>query len=396
MKICFITTTIFNLGGVQRVVSVLASELSKNNKVDIICTNKEFKINREMYNLNSNVNISFNKELLNKKLTNKVICKISQKLNSSTGIFNKLNMVDMLTNIYYPSEIQDNFITYLNLQKYDLVIGVEGYYSLLLGIIGNKLNAKTIGWQHNSYDAYLHNKDQYYWNQDKLFKKYIPMLDKYVVLTNDDKDKYKEQLEIDCEVIYNPLSFESHVKSSCSERNIIFVGRLLEVQKGLDLLIEAFSIVHKTKKEWDLKIVGDGIDKENLISNINKHNLQDNVLLIGKCDNVKEHYLYSSIFVSTSRWEGFGLAITEAMECGLPVVAFDNSGPKEIINKPNINGILVENHDADKLANEIIKLIEDEEKRKNMSLESIKRAKDFKAENIIKKWNEIIEETQRT
>lgn len=58
MKICFITTTIFNLGGVQRVVSVLASELSKNNKVDVICTDRTFKVNREMYNLNSNVSIS--------------------------------------------------------------------------------------------------------------------------------------------------------------------------------------------------------------------------------------------------------------------------------------------------------------------------------------------------
>ena len=106
---------------------------------------------------------------------------------------------------------------------------------------------------------------------------------------------------------------------------------------------------------------------------------------------LKKHYLDSSIFVSTSRWEGFGLAITEAMECGLPVVSFDNSGPKEIINKPNINGILVENHNVTQLANEIIKLIEDDEKRKSISLESIKRAQDFNVDNIIKQWTEIIE-----
>lgn len=391
MKICFITTTIFNLGGVQRVLSVLASELSKNNKVDIICTNNDFEINRDMYDLNFDVNIKINSLLLNKKFTNKVICKFFQKVNLSTGVFNNLTMNNISTYIYYPNEIQNRFIDYFNTQNYDVVIGVEGYYSLLLGIINDKLNAKTIGWQHNSYDAYLNNKDKYYWKQDELFKRYIPKLNKYIVLTNDDKVKYKERLGLDCEVIYNPLSFESHIKSACNEKNIIFVGRLMEQQKGLDFLIEAFNIVHKAKEDWILDIVGDGPDREMLINNIKKYNLQNNVILIGQSDNVKKHYLESSIFVSTSRWEGFGLAITEAMECGLPVVAFDNSGPKEIINKPNINGILIENHDVTQLANEIIKLIEDNEKRKSMSLESINRAKDFKVDNIIKQWIEIIE-----
>ncbi len=390
MKICFITTTIFNLGGVQRVVSVLASELSKNNKVEVICTDDRFHINREMYSLNSSVSINFNKELIQKNFINKVFCKTFQKVNLLTGIFNNVNMDDFLTHAYYPKEIQKKFINYLNLQKYDIVIGIEGYYSLLLGIIGANLNAKTIGWLHNSYDAYLKNKDKYYWKQDKLFKKYIPKLNCCVVLTNSDKIKYKKRLGIECEVIYNPLSFECHMKSPCNEKDIIFVGRLLEMQKGLDLLIEAFSRIHEAKKDWKLKILGDGDDKDSLINNIKKHNLEDNVLLTGKCDNVKEHYLHSSIFVSTSRWEGFGLSITEAMECGVPVVAFDNSGPKEIIDKPDINGVLVENHDAAKFAEAVIKLIEDSEKRKNMSLESIKRAQDFKSDKIIKQWNELM------
>lgn len=391
MKICFITTTIFNLGGVQRVVSVLASELCKNNKVEIICTDERFHINREVYNLNSNINIKFNRDLLKKNLPNKVFCKSFQKLNLLTGVFNNLKMEDILTYAYYPKEIQNEFINYLNLQNYDIVIGIEGYYSLLLGIISDKLNAKTIGWQHNSYDAYLKNKDKYYWKQDKLFQKYIPKLNSYVVLTNSDKEKYKKSLGIECAVIYNPLSFECHKKSTCNEKDIIFVGRLLEEQKGLDLLIEAFSIIHKAKKDWNLKIVGDGDDKDSLINSIKKYNLENNVLLTGKCDNVKEHYLYSSIFVSTSRWEGFGLVITEAMECGLPVVAFDNSGPKEIINKPDINGILVKDYNVAKFAEEVIKLIEDDDKRKSMSLEAIKRAQDFKIDKIIKQWNEIME-----
>ncbi|WP_297426949.1 glycosyltransferase family 4 protein [Clostridium sp.] len=391
MKICFISNTIFNLGGVQRVVSVLASELSKDNIVDVICTDNNFKINRKMYNLSDHVNIKFNTELLNKNFVNKVICKTSREINLITGILNNSVMDDILTYAYYPNEVQNKFVDYINKQNYDVVIGVEGYFSLLLGKISDKLNAKTIGWQHNSYDAYLNNKDRYYWKQNELFKKYIPKLDKYIVLTNDDKTKYKERLNIDCNVIYNPLSFECNIKCSCREKNIIFVGRLMKEQKGLDLLIDAFNIIYKENKEWKLKIVGDGPDREALIDNINKYNLLNSVILIGQSDDVKKYYLDSSIFVSTSRWEGFGLSITEAMECGLPVVAFNNSGPREIINKPNINGVLVDGHDYKQFAYEVIKLIKDDSKRKMMSIESINRAKDFKTGNIVKQWKEVIE-----
>lgn len=391
MKICFITNTIFNLGGVQRVVSVLASKLSESYEVDVLCTDKNFKINRKLYNLDSKVNIKINSELLNKKITSKIIEKVFRKLNYLSGIFNNAKMKDILAHIYYPNKIRCNFIKYLNSQDYDFIIGVEGYYSILVGIIADKLTAKTIGWQHNSYDAYLNNKGIYYWNQDELFRKYVAKLNQYIVLTNDDKVKYQQKLGIDCRVIYNPLSFESDIKSLCCEKKIIFVGRLVEQQKGLDLLIEAFKIVYKVKNDWILNIIGDGVDREKLINNIKKYNLQNNVILIGQSDNVKEHYLKSSIFVSTSRWEGFGLVITEAMECGLPIVSFDNSGPKEIINKPNINGILVKNHNVAQLANEIIKLIEDDKKRKSISIESIKRAKNFNVNYIIKQWIEIIE-----
>ena len=113
---------------------------------------------------------------------------------------------------------------------------------------------------------------------------------------------------------------------------------------------------------------------------------------MGRIDDVKKYFLESSIFVSTSRWEGFGLVITEAMECGLPVVAFDNSGPKEIINKNEVNGILVPNHDIEIFAEKLFELINNEKKRKSISYNAILRAKDFNVKNIIKEWNNLFEE----
>ncbi|NFI94750.1 glycosyltransferase family 4 protein [Clostridium botulinum] len=386
MKICFLTGNIFTIGGVQRVLSVIASELSKYHTIDILCTDDNLVIDRKMYNLNQNVNIVNPTGLKNKNIINKVF----KGINRITGMFNNNILYKVLTEIYFPRKIRKKLTQYLNDNKYDVIIGAEGYYSLLLGLISKKIDAKTIGWQHSSYNAYLNNRYRYYWNQDKLFKNYLHNLDKCIVLTKEDSKLYKEKLNINCDVIYNPLSFQSKIKSKCNDKSIIFVGRLVKQTKGLDLLIKAFSLVNKEKKDWQLKIVGDGPDRKKLIKYIYKYHLENNIILLGKSDNVKKHYLQSSIFVSSSRWEGFGLAITEAMECGLPVIAFKNSGPKEIINKNNENGILVPCNDVKKLANSIIELIENMRKREYIAQKSIERAKDFSLKIIIQQWCEFI------
>lgn len=388
-KICFIMNDIFTLGGVQRVVSVLASELSKEHEINILCISKEHEINRALYNLDEKVNVEFNSTLDKTNILSKSLRKIIKDINKKTGILNKHMCYKRLNSVYFPNEVKKNFIKYLNGKHYDVIIGVEGLFSILLGSIKEELNSKVLGWQHNSYDAYLKNPNIYFWNLDVLFNKYICKLDKYIVLTNYDKVMYKNEKNIECDVIYNPLSFESNEKSTCSKKSILFVGRLVEQQKGLDLLIQAFNKVCSKNKDWILKIVGDGSDKEKLEQLIEGLKLTERIKIEPPTSNIKEYYLNSSIFVSSSRWEGFGLVITEAMECGLPVVAFANSGPREIISKNHENGVLVPCEDVDSLANEILDLINNEEKRKKISKLAIERAKDFSLSKISKTWNDI-------
>ena len=392
MKICFITSTIFNVGGVQRVVSVLANELNRYCEVDILCINKEVNLNRNLYSLNEDIHVQLGLKTNKKTISDKLYSKVIKKLNEKSNIINHKISPNILKNVYYPEELQESLTNYINLNKYNYVIGVEGRYSLLLAIISDRINAKTIGWQHNSYDAYFNNINKYYWKQDKLFKEYIPKLNQCVVLTNQDKFEYKNSMGIECNTIYNPLSFQSKEKSNCLKKNILFVGRLLEQQKGLDLLIKAFKKVSIKRKDWTLTIVGEGKDKDKLVELIREENLNDVVKLKNFTTNIKSYYLESSIFVSTSRWEGFGLVITEAMECGLPVVAFENSGPKEIINKNGVNGVLVSKEDINQLSEKIIYLIDNEQIRLKMSKEAIERAKNFDIDNIVNKWRNILEE----
>ena len=112
--------------------------------------------------------------------------------------------------------------------------------------------------------------------------------------------------------------------------------------------------------------------------------------IVGEQKNVIDYYVNSSVFLSTSRWEGFGVVVTEAMECGLPVVSFKTDGPSEIITDQE-DGYLIENYDLKQYADAIETLMTDVELRKKMSQNAQKRARDFYTERIAEEWEKLIE-----
>ena len=85
------------------------------------------------------------------------------------------------------------------------------------------------------------------------------------------------------------------------------------------------------------------------------------------------------------------MVITEAMECGLPVVAFETDGPMEILQNGE-NGYLISNYDLDKYADAVENLMKDEALRWTMSRNAIKRARNFYPDKIVKEWEKVIEE----
>ena len=102
-------------------------------------------------------------------------------------------------------------------------------------------------------------------------------------------------------------------------------------------------------------------------------------------------YQESSIYICSSRFEGFGMTLIEAMSCGLPCVSFDcPHGPRNIITN-NVNGYLVEPGNVEALAERICYLIEHEELRKEMGKAARKRAEDFREEKIMQQWVDLFE-----
>lgn len=386
MKICFITYSIFDLGGIQRVTSVISSELSKNHDVEIVCTNTNQECNRELYNLSDNVKVNFN-NLLKKNMITKATCKIFKELNKKFGILNNKRIIKLMTQVYYPTNVQNQFIEFINNNKYDVVIGVGGEYSLLLGIIAERVNCKTIGWQHNSFDAYLKTKGRYFWNQDELFKEYISNLDNHIVLTEYDCDRYKEEMNINSDVIYNPKSFSSIEKSNVSSKQFLAAGRF-NYQKGFDLLIESFNEFCKNNQEWNLVIVGEGEEREKIAETIRRYNLEDRIRIDKFTTNIKEYFLSSSVLLLPSRWEGMPMIVLESFEMGVPVVAYNISAAKQLIRNNN-EGILVEKYNFKEFSEAMLKMT-DEKQRIEISKNTIRKSKEFEVSVIIKKWNKLL------
>ncbi len=213
-------------------------------------------------------------------------------------------------------------------------------------------------------------------------------IDRFVVLSKEDRDKWTELEHVD--VIYNPISVFPQKVSDCSSKLVIAAGRYVR-QKGFDMLLDSWKLVSNRHPDWSLAIYGDGLTKE-FEKRVIRNGIRDSVTLNGPVLNLNDKFAEASIFAFSSRFEGFGMVVTEAMSCGIPPVAFAcPCGPKDIITD-GVNGLLVEPENVKELADKICYLIENEDERREMGRRARERASDFKIEIIAKQWDNLFRE----
>ena len=374
-KIVYCTPALYMAGGVERVLTLKANYFADHFGYDITIILTEGEDKPLFYPLSDkvkvvNLNIGF-EELWTCSFIKKIFVYLKKQY-----LFKKLLKQELMrirpdiTVSLLRREI--NFITSIkdgSKKKGELHINRAHYRNFE----GKDANA-------------LKNLFSKFWMNSLLSK--LQRLDRLVVLTEKDREAWVELNNVIA--IPNPLSLSPVKKSDLSKKRVIAIGRYCH-EKGYDNLLQAWAIVQDKCPEWQLAIYADGDRTLYEEMRDELHIDSDRCFLNGRTSDVISEFVNSSIAVCSSRFEGFGMVIAEAMACGLPVVSFDCPwGPRAIISDGE-DGLLVENGNVDKLAEALIMMIQHPEQRKSMADRAIGNVQRFKIDQIAEQWKSLFE-----
>lgn len=383
-RICFLTDSIFSIGGVQRVTAVIAKELAKDHDVTIVTFDKPEQKDTSMYDLHeADINYRFfeyPKASQWKHYCCKAYSYLYRKHLPQTRITS-----DIYSHSSFPSEKRKALIKELNAGNYDIMIGVHAPLAVRLATCRKHLRkAKLIGWIHNSYEALFGEKSLYI--GPELCKHYefqLAKLSAAIVLCQYDAQQY----HFPTKVIYNPLTLTPGKKSAGNSKKFLAVGRFSRLHKGFDLLIEAFRIFAEDNKEWTLDIVGEGVEEPIYRKLIKKYQLEDRIHIHPFTNHIQEYYSKAQVFVLSSRWEGFGLVLVEAMAHGLPVISSDLPTSQEIMGD---FGMYFTIGDVKGMARQMKAVTQMDWQEK--SEQALQIAARFDINTIINQWKQLIDE----
>lgn len=374
--------SIFSFGGVQRVTAVVAKELAKDCDVTIVTFDKPERKDTSLYGLNeADITYRFF-DYPKTPVWKKKCCK------TYSYLYRKwLPQIRLTSNIYshssFPSQKRKALTKELVAGDYDVIIGVHAPLAVRLATCKKHLKGvKMIGWIHNSYEALFGEKSLYI--GPELCKHYefqLEKLDDTVVLCQYDAQQY----HFPAKVIYNPLTLIPGEKSNGTSKKFLAVGRFSRLHKGFDLLIEAFRIFAEQDMEWTLDIVGEGIEEPIYRKMIKEYQLEDRIHIHPFTNHVQEYYSEAQVYVLSSRWEGFGLVLVEAMAHGLPVISSDLPTSEEIMGD---FGMYFSVGDVNGMARQMKQatLMDWQEK----SEQALQIATRFNIDTIIDQWKQLI------
>jgi glycosyltransferase involved in cell wall biosynthesis len=170
---------------------------------------------------------------------------------------------------------------------------------------------------------------------------------------------------------------------------LLAAGRLVP-QKGFDLLLRAFHEVAERHPDWTLDIYGRGARRESLERLLDELGLGERAHVNHPTDQLGARMREASVYVLSSRYEGFPLILLEAMSAGLAVVAFDcPTGPGEIVTD-GANGLLVPPKDVAALAAALDRVMSDESLRRRLATAAPASVVPYSAEALGRRWEEVL------
>ena len=220
-----------------------------------------------------------------------------------------------------------------------------------------------------------------------FFLKSLNKADAVVALTQGDAEEWKKYHPF-VVVIPNMVHLSRETISSSKSNKVIFVGRF-DYQKRVQEAIRIWSLIRPKYPDWVLDIYGDGELKKD-IENAAKR--VGGIIVNPPTTYIFDCYQKSSILISTSLFEPFGLVIPEAMSCGLPVVAYDcQYGPADIISD-GVDGFLIKQDDINAFVEKLSMLMSNKELRKRMGDIGIQAVHRYEASQIMPLWQNLFQQ----
>lgn len=358
-------------GGAERVAASWANGLDRHGHTVSILTNCNIP---QTYPTNSTVHIipfishSKKKFILLKNFLNKILSFIKLS-NQIRLIINKFSP-DVIINVLYISS-----------------------YSILLGRLISRHHPIIIQTDHNAYERPMGIKFQKgQWRNKFIDNRFF---DKVTVLTKADKEIASKTLS-NVEVLYNPLFFHPVDKIPPKEKIILAVGRLDAWHyKGFDVLITAWEKLYTRHPEWRLHIVGNGSSNNIEMLKTLAGDAKESIHIKPFTSDIIEEYRKASVFVLSSRYEGWGLVLVEALSQGCACIACDYKGRQAEIIKDGENGLLCHPNDEDELAKTINEIVDNDELRHYLQSNAADSVKRFDENIIVSDLESIIGRTKR-
>jgi glycosyltransferase involved in cell wall biosynthesis len=341
-------------GGAERVVSTLSNHLSKIGfDISILVVR-----GNSIYTLSDSIRLFplYNESEIKSNVINKLIRRLD----------------------YLPK-----IIKLIKSIKPDILITVHGGgWNGLMVISAKILGIKVIAAEHISWTVGSHQ-----WGRRFERKVVYLLADAVAVLTDADREYYAHYLPRVVK-IPNPLSFNLLTEPSVREKTILAVGRLDSWKhKGFDTLLEVFSRFHTEFPDWRLQIAGTGAAGRDYLGRMARDlKVDQRVDFLGFRSDIADVMKSSSIFVLSSRFEGFGMVLIEAMSQGCACISFDcPSGPADIL-QPDVDGFLVPDQDKAAMVEGLVHLIQNEQLRTSLGQAAVAKANQYRVEVIGGQW----------
>lgn len=269
----------------------------------------------------------------------------------------------------------------------DVLVQVDTMLSLFALPAALGLGVRHVAWEHCHFDEDLGRRARR-WAR-RLAARYCEQI---VVLTERDRKRWMEALRPRSSVVCipNPLPFPMPAQPAPrTSKTVLAVGRLVHT-KGFDVLLNAWAIVNEHAPDWKLMIVGEGEERPPLEALRDQLGLRSSVTLPGIYPDVTQAYEQASIFCLSSRYEGFGLVLIEAMAFGLPIVSTAcETGPRELLEDGR-DTVMVAVDDQAALADALLRLITDRSEADRFGHAASMKATVFSEDRIAKVWNRLL------